>query len=294
MKIKVMTDSTSSIPLELAKKKNIAVLEITVEVDGGHKKELTEINRDEFTERFPTLEPVPTTSYASPNDALEKLNKAIEEGYEKIFYPYMTTQISNQVNSVKIASRMVKDKIEVNFYPTQYAGASQAPFVLYAKRMLEEGKELEEISTFLDSVKEHIYTIGMGNDFSTLFKTGKIKKSLHMKVITNTLSLKPLLEVPLDKGVVGFGGGIGFKGALTEIGKRIQAKTDENIAYDLIVTHANAEDRAEKVEEVIRKVRKIHNVIYWKIPPAIVCSVGKGAVIVNLHPNYDLFKKNKK
>jgi len=270
-----MTDSTSSIPLELAKKKNIAVLEITVEVDGGHKKELTEINRDEFTERFPTLEPVPTTSYASPNDALEKLNKAIEEGYEKIFYPYMTTQISNQVNSVKIASRMVKDKIEVNFYPTQYAGASQAP-------------------TFLDSVKEHIYTIGMGNDFSTLFKTGKIKKSLHMKVITNTLSLKPLLEVPLDKGVVGFGGGIGFKGALTEIGKRIQAKTDENIAYDLIVTHANAEDRAEKVEEVIRKVRKIHNVIYWKIPPAIVCSVGKGAVIVNLHPNYDLFKKNKK
>lgn len=292
MKIKLLTDSTTSIPVGIMKEHNISVLEIQIAFEDGTKKELSEIDANDFTENFHKIEPIPTTSLASPADALEIMNKAIEEGYDMILYPYLTTEISNQVNAVRVAAKKVKTKIDVNLYPSQLAGPSIAPFLFHAEKLIERKKDIKEIIDHLDKIKKHIYTAGFSKDFSTLFRTGKVKKNVRMTMITSLLKLRPLYDIPLDQGVVGFGGGVGYGGSLQKIVKRIMEKTDSDLTYDLIVNHSNDLYAAKIFVESIKKERKIKEINIWGLPPAIVSTVGKGAAMATLYPNFEEFKES--
>ena len=287
MKIKLLVDSTSSIPRKFLEDNGISVLEISILHKEECKKEISEIDIHNFTENFETMNPIPTTSFASPHDALEVFNEAIEEASDLILYPYMTTKISNQVNSARLGFKKVKDKIRIDFYPTQLAGPSQAPFILYALKMIEEKKNVDQIIDFFDSVKHQIYTIGVSRDFSTLFRTGKVKKNVQMSFLTTLLNLKPLCEILIDQGVIGFGGGIGFNGALKKIKRRINEVTKSETTYDIIISHSNDLEKAKELEREVRKIRNINETTIWSIPPAIVCTVGKGAVMVTMYPTYE-------
>ncbi|MHA1304317.1 MAG: DegV family protein [Candidatus Heimdallarchaeaceae archaeon] len=282
-----MADSTVTIPKAYLDKENIAVFESLILVDDKFRKELSEIDVDEFIEKLDSMNPVPTTSFGSPQDAFEIFNKVIEEGYDELLYPFLTPEISSQVNSARIASKMVDGKLKIHFYPTQLAGPSQAPFILYGQQLIKEGKSIQEITSFFDKVKPYIFTVGLANDFSSLFRTGKVKKDAKMTLVTTILNLKPLFVIPLDKGVIGFDGGIGFKDAMKKIKKKIIAETNSDLEYNLIISHSHAIDRGKKLEELVREIRKIKDVQYWTLPPVIVNTVGKGAVMVTLYPTLE-------
>lgn len=290
LKVKLVTDSTSCIPIEFLDSNDVAVFELSILDEKESRKELSEVDGFEFVENFEKMNSVPTTSLTSPNDALDAFKKAIEEKYELILYPFITQKTSSQINSARVASKRIKDEIEFDFYPTQLAGPSQAPFTLYALKMLKEKRNIHEIIDFFNKVKEYIYTIGVSRNFSTLFRTGKVKKNIRMTVLTKLLNLKPLFDVPLDEGVVGFGGGIGFGGSLKKIEKRIKRITSKNVQYDIIITHSNDLEKVGKLEKTVKEIREVNSVSIWTLPPVIVCTVGKGAVMVTLYPSYESFK----
>ncbi|MHA1199516.1 MAG: DegV family protein [Candidatus Heimdallarchaeaceae archaeon] len=291
MTIKLMVDSTCTIPLDFLIENDIAPFEVQISIDGEYKRDLTEIDLIDFTDSHYLIDPVPTTSLAPPSDALEIFEKAKKDGYSEVLYPFMTTKISNQVNSARSAVKRIKDGIKVQLYSTDYAASSQAVFILYAMEMIENKKSMSEIIDFFDRVKPHIYSIGVSNDFTTLFKTGKIQKNVKMSLVTKLLNLKPISDIPLGEGVVGFGGGIGFKGSIRKILKQIEKVTDPQIKYDMLITHSNDLAKAEFMNKAVRKVRTIENEKVWLIPPSVVCSIGKGAVLLTLYPNYEHFKK---
>ena len=290
MKIKLMVDSTSTIPLEFFKENDIAAFEVQIAISGEYMKDLSEIDTTDFTNNFHLINPVPSTSLAPPQDALDIFEQAKKDGYTDVIYPFMTTKISNQVNSARSAQKRVKDKINVHMYSTDYAAPSQATFILYAMKMIDEGKNVEEILKFYDEVKPYIYTIGVSADFDTLFRTGKIRKDVKMTIVTKLLNLKPISDIPLDRGVVGFGGGIGFKGSIKKILKQIKAVVKPEIKYDMLITHSNDENKAAYLSQSVKNIMEIENEILWPIPPSVVCSIGKGAVMVTLYPNYENFK----
>ena len=290
MKIKLMVDSTSSIPLEYCEEHNIAVFEVQIAIEGEYKKDLTEIDTKEFTDNCHLINPVPSTSLAPPADALAIFEQAKKDGFTDVIYPYMTTKISNQVNSARSAKKRIKDEIKVHLYSTDYASSSQAVFILYAMKMIDEGKNVEEILQFYDQVKPHIYSIGVSADFNTLFRTGKIRKDVKMTIVTKLLNLKPISDIPLDKGVVGFGGGIGFKGSIKKILKQLKIVSKPEIKYDMLISHSNDVEKAKYLSNAVKKTMDIGNEVVWPIPPSVVCSIGKGAVMVTLYPNYEDFK----
>ena len=290
MKLKLMVDSTSTIPLEFSVEHNIGMLEVQISTEEGYKRDLTEIDLVDFTDTFHLIEPVPTTSLAPPADALNIFENAKKEGFTEILYPFMTTKISNQVNSARSAEKRIRKEMKIHFYSTDYASSSQAVFILYAMKMIDEGKSTDEIIQFFDTVKPFIYTIGVSRDFLTLFRTGKIKKRVHFSLLTKILNLKPISDIPLDQGVVGFGGGIGFKGSIKKMMKQITKITDSETKYDIIISHSNDIEKAEYLSKEVKKIRNITNEIVWQIPPSVVCSIGKGAVMVTLYPNYESFK----
>ena len=292
MKTKLMIDSVSFMQEEYLRENNIANFEVYVSFNGDLKKDLTEIDIDDYTKNFKDFDELPKTTMATPQDALDIFNKAIDEGYEEIFYLALTPAISGQANVARIASRKVKDKIKIHIYQTELVGGSQAVLLLYSQAMLAEGKKVPEIIEFLESIKGKIETIGISTSFDVLFKSGRANKDVKTTLATKIFNLKPIYKTIIKRGVVGFGAGLGIRGSIKKLIKEIESKTDPSLEYNLIMSHADGVELAQKIEENIRKIRNIKEVDYWKIPPAVVITVGYGAAIATIYPVYNQLKEN--
>ncbi|MHA1687411.1 MAG: DegV family protein [Candidatus Heimdallarchaeaceae archaeon] len=285
MQIKIVTDSTSCLTKEFMDEQGISYLESKILIDDKEYKDLTEIEREEFIQLLDFMEPYPTTTLASPQEALDIFNHVIEEGYKEILYIGLSPNISNQFNSAKVAAKKVKNKIKVTLYQTGILGASQGAMTYVAWKMAKEGKSVEEIVAYLDKLKTQVHTAGFSKDFNTLFRTGKIKKNVGLTVIASVLKLRPLFVYTLDQGVVGIGGGVGFKGAVKKLLQNIIENTNTEKEYELIFSDALApEHQLHQIEKKIKEIRKIRKVHYWAIPPVVAWALGKGAIQVTMLP----------
>jgi DegV family protein with EDD domain len=222
----------------------------------------------------------------SPQDYTDAFEKAFNEGYDEILHIGLSFNISNALNSATVASKEFKDK-EITIYDCGVMGPSQGVMVLMADKILKNGKSVEDAVKFLDSMKGGIYGIGCSSSFDILFKTGRVKKGAGITIISKLLRLKPLFELNFKEGVVGLGGGKGYKDAIKMIISNIQEKTDDNIEYDLIMGDAIGPNLMKKLEDEIVKVRKIRNIYYWPIVPMMAHTLGKGCAMATLGPTLE-------
>lgn len=285
MKVKIVTDSTTCLPKEFVEQEKISLLESKIIIDGKEYRELSELNYEEFIEGLQFLEPYPTTTLASPQDTLDIFEKAIEQGYDEIFYIGLSPNVSNQFNSAKVAAKRVQKKIKVILYQSGLMGPSQGVLVYRAAELLKQGKSVEETIANLDQLKNSVYTIGLSRDFNTLFRTGKVKKSIKMTVVASVLSLKPIFEINLDEGVVGIGGGAGYSSAMKKIKEAIIEHSSQSQIYDLYISDALAEKKnVKQLIETVKSAVQVRKVENWQLTPVITWAVGKGGLMATIIP----------
>lgn len=286
MKIKLFTDGTTCIPRDMAIEKDIGFVEFHFMIDGKQVKEFSEIDREEFINGLKFMDPYPASSFPTPQDYLEAFKKAEDDGYDEIFYICLNYNISNAMNSARMAAKKIK-KAKITIYDSGIMGVSQGIMVLIAEKLLKKGKSVDEVVEFLESVKHKIYGAGCSVNFETLFKTGRVKKGAGITIISSLLKLKPLFEINFEDGVTSIGGGIGFKGAIKKIVSNIVEKTDETIDYDLYMIDALNPELLKKLEKDILKVRKVKNIYYWPMVSMMAHTCGKGSVVATLGPTLD-------
>ncbi|MHA1200800.1 MAG: DegV family protein [Candidatus Heimdallarchaeaceae archaeon] len=290
MKVKIMTDSTSQIPMEYAKEKNITLIQPTIDLGDKYLKELTEVNYEKFISEMNKMNPVPKTSVANPQDALELFEQIIKDGYDEVLYLYLTPQLSNQIDPVRLGYKKIKDKLKIHLYPTEFAATTQAPFVLYGQELLENGEAITTITKTLDKLKPLIFGMGISTSFDILFRTGKIKKSVKMSLISTLMRLKPLYLSEHDKGFASGGAGAGIGGAIKKIVQTTEERTKADLKYNMIITHVDNEKLGKKLEDAIKKIRDIGKVDYWNFSPCVANSLGYGTAMVTLYPTLESLK----
>ena len=285
MNIKLITDSTCCIPKEVLDKEKIAYLESQLIIDKKEYRDLSDLDYEEVIQSLQFLEPYPKSSLASPQDAYKLFEQAQKEGYKEILYIGLSPNVSNQFNSAKVAAKRFKNKIKITLYQSGLMGPSQGAMVWNALKLLKDGKTVEEITAYLDTIKDQVYTVGLSADFNTLFRTGKIKKGVGITVIASVLSLKPLFEINLDQGVVGIGGGVGYRGAIKKVLKNISIHRRAELEYDLYISDAIAPRKL--IFEIVQKVKHnfpIKDIHYWRISPVVAWALGKGSVMITIAP----------
>ena len=156
--------------------------------------------------------------------------------------------------------------------------------------MLKQGKSVEEIVAYLDSIKEKIYSIGVAVDMESLFKSGRVKRGSIQGIMASLLKMKPLAEINTKDGVIGVGAGISFKSAISKMIDKIKEHTDPNITYDLFMADALNPELMKLYEEEVKKVLKINEIHHWEMSPVMAMSTGKGAVTATVCPTLPVEK----
>ena len=103
MAVKVVTDSASDIPAEVAEELGISVVPCTIFFGADAFKDGVEITKEEFFHRLTTGGVMPTTTQPSVGDFLDVYRPLAEEGHD-IVSVHVSGKLSGTVNSARLAA----------------------------------------------------------------------------------------------------------------------------------------------------------------------------------------------
>lgn len=194
MTIKIVTDSTSDIPPELATQYGITVIPVYINIAGNSYLDGIELSRQELYEKLPDYDPPPTTSAPAPGAFTKTFNQLAEEGATEILAIHLASSLSGVLNASRLGAEAT-DAVKVTMYDSQQLTMGLGLQAISAAEESRLGLSMSEILSVLNQLVRRTYVIGLLDTLEYLRRGGRINWAEYG--IGTLLKLKPLLKVHL-------------------------------------------------------------------------------------------------
>lgn len=111
--IKIMADSTCDLSQEIVERYNIGIAPLNITIEDKTYRDKIDLTSDEFFERLPNLEELPTTAMPSPKAYIQIIEDAMKEGFTEFLCICMSSGTSGSYQSAVIAKDLFSKKIQV-------------------------------------------------------------------------------------------------------------------------------------------------------------------------------------
>ena len=269
MAVKVVTDSTSDIPSELAAELGVAVVPATVIFGEESFKDGVEISREEFYRRLTTGKTTPTTTQPSVGDFLEVYKPLIEEGHE-IVSVHVSGKLSGTVNSARLAAAELPGAA-VEIVDTELASAGTT---LAAKAAAEAARDGADAASAAQEARAAAVNTEVKFTLDTLEylrRGGRIGGA--QALVGSILSMKPVLK--LENGEVHTHEKVRSRGKAVA---RMKEIASEGAPYEEIaMMHSSSEEEAAAMAAHLAQLTD-KAVLTVRIGASIGAHTGPGAL----------------
>ena len=210
MSVKIITDSGSDMSQERAKKLGIRVIPLTFRFGTEEYLDGVTMSSKEFYERMEREEELPKTSQIPPYRYGEVFKEETADGSDAI-YICISSGVSGCVQSATLAASEFDGKVRV--FDSKHFCISEALLAEYAKRLADEGKDLDTIYSELEKAREKVRIIAVFATLENLRKGGRISSTAAF--VGEMLSIKPFITIT--------DGGVGVLGKVRGMKKGFQA-----------------------------------------------------------------------
>ncbi|MBQ8525125.1 MAG: DegV family protein [Clostridia bacterium] len=197
-KIKIVTDSTSDIPKNLAEELGIEVLPLTLTANGKEYRDGIDITPEEFYKILDTSEEIPASSCVAPALYTELYERVYEEGYTDL----ILTSINSKGSSTYQGSVMTKEmfyedhpeavgKFNIHNIDSQTYSMSYGWAVVEAARKANEGASVEDIIAGIMDWVENTRPMFVPMTLKFVKKSGRV--SAAAAFVGDALGLKPVI-----------------------------------------------------------------------------------------------------
>lgn len=273
--IKIITDSTSDISLQLAKEMNIEIVPLIVRVDGNEYKDRVELSPEDFYKQLEEKDLTPSTSQPSPQDFLKVYEKAKEAG-DEILVITLSSEVSGTYQSAMIA----KELLEYN--KIQVINSASATFGLRiiiekALQLRDEGKTLEEIVAFLEDYKQKVHIFALVDTLEYFYKGGRLSKT--SATVGTLLKFKPVVGIK-DGKLELFANCRGTRKSISKIIELIHETGDIDLQEPVCIGYTGNSEGLDKFENLLKEEFHFENVIHGIVGPVIGSHAGPGGRII--------------
>ena len=193
MSIAVVTDSTSDLPPDLAKKHNISVVPLNVHIEDQTFLDGITISADEMYEQLPDSKVTPTTSAPSAGTFME-LYKKLAETHDEIISIHLSSKLSLTHNSaVNAVSEMGSTSTRIEIVDTQLASMSLGWVSIQVANAVAAGCTLDEAVELAKDLSKRGVFLGMVDTLEYLVRGGRIGKAQGF--VGSILRVKPILTI---------------------------------------------------------------------------------------------------
>ena len=187
MKTRIILDSTADLMPEY--KSRVSMVPLTVHFGEEEYIDGVTIDHKTFYEKLIESDVLPSTSQATPDAFMKEFNKAKEAGEAAVVIT-LASKFSGTYQSAMIAAAEYEDIYVVD---SSSAAMGSGILVELAFRMIDEGKNAEQIAKALEEEKKKIVIVALVDTLEYLKKGGRISKAVAFA--GGMLNIKPVLSV---------------------------------------------------------------------------------------------------
>jgi len=274
-KIAVVTDSTTYLPPELAKKHNISVAPQVLIWGDQTYKDGVDMQSGEFFTRLKSTKVMPTTSQVAVISFQEIFQDLVDKGYE-VLALLVSSKLSGTVQSALQARDMMglaRDK--VNVVDSQSVAMALGFQALAVARAIEAGASLKESIALAEKSHEYTGVFFAVDTLEFLHRGGRIGGA--QRFIGSALNLKPILAIQ-DGRVEGIERIRTKNKAQDRILELCVEKVNRRSPVRLATLHANAAEDAKAL--LIRAEQALNPIesIFTEVSPTVGTHAGPGTV----------------
>lgn len=243
MALKIITDSASDLPQELASRLGIEILPILVYLNGEEHLDSVTIKPDDLYHAMLKGAEVKTAQIPL-NHFIEHFEKFAQTGDEYIYLAF-SSNLSGTYQTSVLAYETVKasfPNFNMTIVDTKCVSLGLGVIVAEVAEMVQQGETFEVVMEKINRDIVHMKHVFSVDDLNYLLKGGRVSKS--QAVFGNLLNIKPILKVE-DGFLVPFDKAKGKKKMLSKIydfisenGKNLDRQT-VGIAHTLNSETAN-------------------------------------------------------
>ncbi|MHA1515350.1 MAG: DegV family protein [Candidatus Heimdallarchaeaceae archaeon] len=279
-KVKVIVDSTCDLPQELAEKFDIDIVPVYIHYEDKMYADGIDLKVEDYYKMLREFKELPTTSAPSPKDFLDKISEAMKS-YSTIFITTLSSKLSATFQSARIVTKRIKDK-QIHLIDSKFGSGVLAFVSLAIAKLARRGVPEEEIVRKVEEIRDESLLVGYVDNLDNLKKSGRISNLRFF--VGNLLKAKPIIElkdgvlVPVDKAT-------GKEKAQNRVIKEILSRIKKNKQYDLMITHGDDKEAADKIMKELETKIPLGEKIINYLTPALATHLGIGTIVVSLSPS---------
>ena len=259
--IKIIVDSGSDIPQDIADKYNIGVISFLSIFGTEQYVQRTEITNEQFFDKLEEYDGIPTTSQTPFGDMLDYFKQQCEE-HESVIYFALSSAASGQYQTANLVKSEIEEEnpnADFHIVDTQKFSLYIAQTAVHAAQMAKDGKSVDEIITECE----------------------KYIKTWRCYLLVDTLKyIKPILTI--EHGLVESLDKLrGKKKLLDKLIAKIQDDSDFDAENPKFLIVQSDEDKGQEVCEKLRDEYGEDCIeMYGEFGPLIGTHVGRGAIAI--------------
>jgi DegV family protein with EDD domain len=273
--VKIVTDSTSDLPREIASALGITVVPAYVHFGDKSYRDGVDIGPDELYRRMLDGHVHPTTSAPAPGDFAEVYGKLARET-DEIVSIVVTSKQSAVYDSALMGKESLKQKCRIEVIDSQSVTMGLGLMAIAAAKKAQAGATIEEV---LEAVRQAIprtHGLALLDTLKYALKGGRLSKAGTL--IGSLVRVRPILTIKA--------GVIGPSGVARTHAKGIERLCEFVVKHcpieDIAVVHSASSQEAESLAEQIRSIVPQSHPIIARLGSALGVHAGPGALVVAL------------
>jgi DegV family protein with EDD domain len=272
--IRIITDSTCEAPPEVMGHPAVSVVPLSVVFGQTALRDGVEITREQFWERLPKSNPLPTTSQAAPADFINLFREFTAQGDEVIAL-LISAKLSGTYSSATIAQES-QPGWPVDVIDSRSISVGLGLMLQEAVTMVEAGLSRAAIVARLNDMRDKIHIFFALETLEYLQRGGRIGKA--QALVGTLLKFKPLLAI-VNGEVEPAARVRSRKKALEELQELLlQKEPSRGPQVRLGLTHAFVHDEAAAVSRSLAARFDTQSTFIATLGPVIGVHVGPGTI----------------
>lgn len=278
--IKIIVDSGSDIPQEIADKYDIGIISFLSLFGEEQYVQRVDITNEEFFDKLESFDGFPTTSQTPYGDMYDFFSKQCSENKSVIYFALSSAASGQYQTANLVKNEILEENPEADFHivDTQTFSLYIARTAVHAAQMVQEGKNAQEIITECENYIKTWRAYLLVDTLKYLEKGGRLSKAAAF--VGTMLDIKPILTI--EHGLVESMDKLrGKKKLLDKLIEKIQDDPDFDADNPKFLV---VQSDAEKGEETLEKLRDEFGEdcieMYGEFGPLIGTHVGRGAIAI--------------
>ncbi|MCX6004632.1 MAG: DegV family protein [Chloroflexi bacterium] len=276
MAIKIVTDSSSDIPHEIAKELGITIVPLYVTFGKVNYKDGVDITPDEFFKRLQNDPVHPTTSAASPGDFADVYNRLSKDADEII-----SIHLSRKVSATWDAAMRGRDLVEgtkcrIEVVDSRLTTMALGLISMAAANAARAGKSMQSIIDNINALIPRVRLYGVLDTLKYIVKGGRLGKISPL--FSSMLPIKPLLA--MKDGMVTPTGVVRTKSkGMDHLFEMVKSTLH---IKEIGISHSSADEEVKSFCEKVKSLLPDIKPTIAKLGPALGVHGGPGAFLIAL------------